>query len=293
MRRNLVLALIIFSGCASGSMTKSTVKVTNLASNSGGSGTIVSASETESLILTNAHVCGVVKNGGLIHTSDSKTHFVVSYRISQIHDLCLISTSANLGSYSSVSSSAPAKFDESIVAGHPRLLPTILTKGYFSDKLVIRIMAGVRECTEAEKLDQNTAPFCSIFGVVPIIKTYETIVVSSLIQPGSSGSGIYSNGKISAVIFAGSGDLGFGLAVPHEFVYNFLENEVKFLPSQYPNNELSLTSEEPRRDRQFIKKVQSYCEADNYNKTPEAEKICTLFQEINKYDNLLEYPDNQ
>lgn len=293
MKLKYVLFIMLLSGCSSISFTKATVKVTNLTSDSGGSGSIVKVSETKSEVLTNAHVCGVVKDGGLVHTYDHKVYFVSSYRISQMHDLCLITIQANLIHAASISDWSPVKFEESTVAGHPRLLPTILTKGFFSDRLIVKIMSGVRDCQEEDKNDPDTAFFCSMFGKVPVIKTYETMVVSSLIQPGSSGSAVYgSAGKISAVIFAGSGDLGYGLAVPHEYVYNFLEYESKLLPDVIPDNEMiSNRRSHPEKTKQFLKDFEKYCN-ENKLKDNNTQRICNLFEEVSQYDDLIEYNEN-
>ena len=72
-------------------LTKTTVMITNLSKNSGGSGTILSSNEVESTVLTNKHICDLVEeNGGLVIKDDSSEFFIKSFRASRMHDLCVI-----------------------------------------------------------------------------------------------------------------------------------------------------------------------------------------------------------
>ena len=49
-------------------IASTTAMITNYSENSGGSGVILTSKTYESTVLTNAHVCGVVKFGGLVIT---------------------------------------------------------------------------------------------------------------------------------------------------------------------------------------------------------------------------------
>lgn len=216
-------------------IASTTVMITNLAENSGGTGVVLSSNPFESFILTNAHVCGVVKFGGVIQTDKFKGT-VTSYQVSELHDLCLIRTNVNLKINTEVAKNAPELYSEAIVSGHPHLLPTLLTKGHFSKKVIIEIMTGTRPCTK-EELESPLGVICAFLGAIPVVKTYQAQVVSSLIQPGSSGSAVFnSSGYISGLVFAGAGDLSFGHIVPHEYVYNFVNREVKTLDIQFPKD---------------------------------------------------------
>lgn len=221
-------------------IARATVMITNLEGNSGGTGTIIDSQTDYSSILTNAHVCGVVKEGGFVHTNSSK-YLVGKYIQSKVHDLCLIGVRDNLNIHTDLSTSSALEYSPATVSGHPHLMPTLITTGRFASKILIKIMTGVKPCTPEESLDVNTGLFCVLLGGLPVVKSYEATPVSALIQPGSSGSAVYNDkGQISAVIFAGSGDLGFGLAVPYEYVVNFLFIESKTLERQTPNNELKI-----------------------------------------------------
>lgn len=199
------------------------VKITNNEQSSGGSGSIVQSDANGSIILTNRHVCGVAVDGGVVVKGD-KAYRIVSYKLSPNHDLCLVKIRQNLKVQLVVSQVIPTPPDRSFVSGHPLLLPNIITEGHFSDEMDVQIMTGVRPCTAEEgKEDPMT---CMFMGGFPILENYSSQVVSNLIQPGNSGSPVLNaKGELSGVIFAGSGELGFGLIVPHIYVVYFMATE--------------------------------------------------------------------
>lgn len=235
MSKFLLLVLLILSACSTVNPADYTVMVTNLQSNSGGSGSIIESSETSSTILTNGHVCHVVDNGGLVHSSQGEA-LVTSYRISSRHDLCALKVSAYMGPSTSLSKLMPEPFQDIQASGHPRLLPTIISKGHMSGRQVINVVTGMRACTPEETADPRLSFVCSLLGRLPIVKFYEADAMSATIQPGSSGSGVYNlQGKIVAVVFAGEGDFGYGFTVPYEYIHAFLETELSTLPDQFPD----------------------------------------------------------
>lgn len=212
-----------------------TVMVTRLDGQSGGTGVVISHSPTESLILTNGHVCEVARYGGIVR-SDSQTGTVASFKVSQAHDLCLISTKTDFHSSASLASSSPNLYDESIVSGHPSLLPTILNRGHFSHKTVINVLTGMRDCTK-EDFENGLGLYCLFLGGIPIVKSYEAQVISNLILPGNSGSAVYNaSGEISGLVFAGSSGLNYAFIVPFEYVDYFIHTELPHLEVQTPKN---------------------------------------------------------
>lgn len=270
-----ILFFILLSACSatsnsvSSENTQATVMITNLAKNSGGSGVVIESSETVSYVLTNGHVCGVVKNGGLVNSTTGRSGFVVSYRVSKTHDLCLIEVAADLAASTKLAANPPQPYDEATISGHPHLLPNIVTKGHFSGKQVVQVMIGSRACTEADKSNPQTEFFCVFVGRLPIIRSYEAIVVSATIQPGSSGSGIFnSNHELSALVFAGAGDLGYALAVPHEYIEFFIHHELPSLESQVPN--LTLGEEVDASSHRF-----KFKEACSKAETAEEKSVCS------------------
>lgn len=255
-----IISLILLTSCTVASQatsvssenTQATVMITNLTRNSGGSGVVLQSSETLSHVLTNAHVCGVVKNGGLVSGTTGRSGFVISYAISKTHDLCLIEVAADLGASTKIAANAPQPYDEATISGHPHLLPNIVTKGHFSGKQVIQVMIGSRPCTLEESQNSDTGLFCALIGRLPVVRSYEAIVVSATIQPGSSGSGIFnSNHELSALVFAGAGDLGYAFAVPHEYISFFLAHELSSLEVQVPNLNYGETEEASSHKSKF------------------------------------------
>lgn len=205
-----------------------TVSITDFKGTTGGTGVVISTSSSESTVLTNKHVCQLVQHGGLVH-SKVGVHIVDSYFESNQHDLCALTVSQDLKTHADVAESAPKAMDEATTIGHPLLLPTIVSKGYFLDKKRIALQVGSRPCTEDEKKADGVLSefFCMISGM-PVYREFDSIVVYTTIQPGSSGSAVYnSDHKIAALIFAGSSDFGYGLAVPHEYIVNFLRKEIR------------------------------------------------------------------
>lgn len=203
--------------------------------NSGGSGVILSSSESMSYILTNSHVCQVIKNGGKV-TAPGGTYTVTAYLPSAIHDLCLVYVSGNLHASAKLAQQAPDLYNgEASISGHPELLPNVITKGHYSGRMVIDVLMGMRPCSEKEA--QADPLTCIFFGGYPIIKTYESNLVTATIMAGSSGSGVFnSKGELTNLAFAGSGDLSYAYVVPYEYLVNFLGREVyesvPFLPGE-------------------------------------------------------------
>lgn len=204
-----------------------TVKITNMAGNSGGTGVVVKTSKSESEILTNAHVCGVVnKKPGKITTVSGRQHMITSVTKSPEHDLCIVTVAADLKHSVSVASQKPSNYSEATITGHPALMPNIITKGHFGDHTIITIMIGVKKCTDADMRDPKNGMFCAFFGSMPILKEYESQVVSATIMGGSSGSAVLdSNGNLAGLVFAGNQGLSYAYIVPYEAVVNFLSRD--------------------------------------------------------------------
>lgn len=242
----LVLATAVGAGSLlrdKSDITTSTVMITSLNERGGGSGVIVGINDGKTQILTNRHVCEVAVNGGLVKTTKGQKHTILFYQESKLHDLCLITVAAELEGRVSLASSAPRMYEHAIVSGHPALLPNVITEGHFSGNKIVEVFMGNRDCTKEELEDETMEPICKFFGQLPVVRTFETVLVTATIMPGSSGSAVYNGSKeLSAVIFAGSSGIGYGFAVPYEFVSNFFNNELQSLEIQYPTYELDVKS---------------------------------------------------
>lgn len=234
------------------------VMITRYDGRSGGSGVILSSSKNSSKVLTNAHVCEVVKNGGIVR-SDTSKGIVKSYKVSDIHDLCLITTNNNFKVDTVIAEEAPELYEDAAVVGHPALMPTIVTKGVFSQKELITVIAGSRPCTQDELMNERTSLICYFFGAMPLIRTFEAQVVSSTIMPGSSGSPVFNTrGEISGLVFAGSGNFGYAYVVPFEYISNFVEHEVPTLPNKFPDNSSNVPFQEEEK-----KNYRKICESSH------------------------------
>lgn len=223
------------------SKAEATVMITNLSENHGGTGVVLTSFKNGSEILTNGHVCGVVKNGGIVKNK-SERGFVTSYYVSQVHDLCLIKTTTNFQTSTKVSDEPAPPYSTASISGHPHLNPTIITKGSFSDKQFISVMTGFRPCTAEDQQDPTGSIICMLLGGFPVIRTYEAQFVGATIQAGNSGSAVYNeSGEVAGLVFAGSGELGYAIIVPQEYVYNFLNTEAPSGKYVSPNTVLDLT----------------------------------------------------
>lgn len=235
-------------------LRKATVKVLNTTMNGGGTGTIVSSSPKGSLILTNSHVCEVVESGGYI-TNDNNKYKVTNYKLYDGHDLCLVKVSENLKVNTKITKTRPKINDTSIVSGHPHLLPNIITMGHFTDRLSVNVLVGFEQCEE-QSLE------CAFFGGKPIVKTYESQLISNLILPGNSGSAVYnSKGEIAGVVFAGNKDLSFAFIVPHIYVNYFMQihNQIPWArPENKPAMSTSIIRDAKKKCKQADKVVSEY-----------------------------------
>ena len=258
-------------------ITASSVMITNLAGTSGGTGIVLQSTKTNSFILTNSHVCGVVENGGMV-SGRVGSFMVAGYKRSTVHDLCLIKVEGDLKYNTKVAARPPvAYYEQAMISGHPALMPNVVTTGHFSGRKVIQILVKFRPCTDEDAQDPQGALLCGLVGGMPVIRSYDSTLVTATIMPGSSGSGVYhKDSELSGVAFAGSGDLGYAWTVPYESMMNFLEHEQAKLEYQAPKNEkdaLSLIKGQTMPET--MKKLKELCSTPDRKK---AQDICDLVQ---------------
>jgi S1-C subfamily serine protease len=222
------------------SLTETSVKIVRGDRRSGGSGVILSSTADGSTILTNAHVCGIIKKGGIV-LRDGEEHAITTYAQSTFHDLCLVTVAADLGTKTKIARRAPHINALATVIGHPSLLPTVVTEGRFSGREIIEVMTDLRPCTQAD-IDANPEKgiMCLILGGIPTLTRYEAQLVTAFISPGSSGSPVFNErGELSGLVFAGSGPVSNAFIVPLESVRAFIYEEPKDIRA--PNNSFELT----------------------------------------------------
>lgn len=225
-----------------------TVMVTSMEGKSGGSGVILDSFNSESHILTNAHVCGLLKKGGKIITNN-QVYLATGYKISEAHDLCLVRIAYNLGIRTVLAKHKESLYSEVVIAGHPNLLPLIVTRGHMSERMNVRIITGSKPCTQENIKTMTDYLFCALFNMIPIIKTFETDVTSATILPGSSGSGVFnSSGELIGLAFASnSRELNYAMTVPYEYLVFFLKEESKLKDWKIPDENAQESDEEAQK----------------------------------------------
>lgn len=260
-------------------IVNSAVAITNMAKNSGGTGIVIESNDTRSWVLTNSHVCRVVENGGGLVSGRAGTYMVSSYKHSLSHDLCMITVDGNLKANTKLASKPPVPYySQAFIAGHPSLMPTIVTSGHFSGRETITVMTGIKACTDEDYANPEKAVACLLMGGLPTVRSYDSVLVSATIMPGSSGSGVYNADKeLSGVAFAGSGPLGYAWTVPYESVRNFLYDEQYKLTALKPNDLVNLfgtTGEKKSLDEgTYMRKLKETCSGPRKG---EIRNICSL-----------------
>lgn len=232
---NKFITILISLSCALGytktikpqnitDLHKTSVRIFNLEMNSGGTGSIYKSYKNATHVLTNKHICRVIEQGGYVE-QDNKIYPILHYKKYPLHDLCLIRIRKNFGLSTAISDVLTSKSSEIYVSGHPQLLPHIATNGHLSDRMDIELIVGIEKCLEADD-----PMVCAWFGGKPVIKTFDSQLVSNLIQPGNSGSAVFNkNGEIVGVVFAGNrGEFSYGFIVPHIYVIMFVQNEHRY-----------------------------------------------------------------
>jgi S1-C subfamily serine protease len=192
------------------------VKITDTSMGHGGTGSILKSGK-ESIILTNKHVCEVVKEGGFV-IRENLIIAVNGYKEYPAHDLCLVKVRYNFGLSLKLANRAPLPSETSLVTGFPMLMPNTITVGHFSDVVQIPVVIGMEDCAEDDQSFE-----CVFFGGKPIVRHFVSQYTSNLIQPGNSGSAVFNKqGELSGVVFAGSGEIGFAFIVPYAYVVHFV-----------------------------------------------------------------------
>lgn len=256
-------------------LMESTVMISMLDRFGGGTGIVLESGPTQSLVLTNKHVCSIVKKGAMVTKVNGDSHLVDQYLEDTHHDLCLIRVAANLKGHTKLAAFPPEMYETAIVSGHPNLLPNVITSGHFSGKKIIQIMVGSKPCDPAT-VEGDDAIICAFFGRLPIIETYESILVTATIMAGSSGSGVYnSKGELSGVIFAGKGDLSYGFTVPHEYVSNFV-NRAQYDLTNWKRPNYVSGADKDEDPKAFKEMVLDKCKGAA---KPEVAKVCRIVKD--------------
>src|SRR5574338_518303 len=171
---------------------RTSVRIVNSEMSAGGSGVILESSAFGSTVLTNKHVCRLIEAGGYVIRGETR-YMIDSYKKYGKHDLCLISVIYDFGVTTKVAASRPKDFSNAYVSGHPGLMPSVLTNGYFSGREIVQLVVGMKEC------DKNTPDeyilYCIFMGGIPIVQSFHSQLVTATILPGSSGSAVFNEDR--------------------------------------------------------------------------------------------------
>lgn len=199
----------------------------------GGTGVIYKSSPKGSIILTNAHICEAIATGGKVLNGEVYT--ITKYKISKRHDLCYLFVKEDLKINTVIAESAPTRYTKVFITGHPHLYPHIVSEGYVSGTGFQVIAMNTRACTKEE---QDKDPITCIFEGYTTGAIRLSTLVSALISPGSSGSGVFNKqGELVGLAFAARGDIGYALVVPWMYLEQFVNVESKKLAWETPGPE--------------------------------------------------------
>lgn len=194
--------------------------------NSGGTGFAIIAPSGKTYTLTNRHVCGLARNGGIM-SAQTKYHerrvLLRILEISQEHDLCLLEGMPNVRGYKLAAK--PADMYEFLYTiGHPHLEPNTYAAGLMRGAMEIKLEAQVplEKCSGPDLETMEISFFGLTFKIC--IQKMGAISTSMVIYPGNSGSPVFnSRHYVVGVIFAGNDSNHFGYYVPFEMVKRLLE----------------------------------------------------------------------
>lgn len=266
----IFLAAFMFQagGYTANDIRASSVMITNFSGSRGGTGIILTSTNAESRVLTNAHVCGIVKTGAIVKATTGE-YQIKSYKQSTFSDLCLITVTSDLGVNTAIADRAPSFYEEGIISGHPGLLPNVITTGHFSGRRIIPVTVGIHKCTPEEG-----DPSCMFFGTRPEVRLFEAVLVTATIMPGSSGSGVYTKDqKLAGVVFAGQASLGYAWTVPYEQMVTFLRKEAPSIIEELSPTDYFKVNGATQED--MLESVSDKCREA---KLPEHRKLCSLLK---------------
>lgn len=269
----LVLAVAVLFHPRGNDLKNNSVMVTNREQTSGGTGIILKSGAHKSQVLTNNHVCEVVKKGGVIVTTFG-TYQVNGTKSSAVSDLCILTVLDDLYLDTKLASKAPKTYSEVRVSGYPALMPNVISHGHLSGRSIITILKGIKPCTPE---DEKSAPLlCFFFKGIPQIQHYESVFTSATIMPGNSGSGVYNDqSDLIGVVFAGSSNFGYSWTVPYEQTKLFVETEAPSMQETLVSQEQSIVVKNQSDDSNKIKQATEKCN-NTKNMSLDIKKVCKL-----------------
>lgn len=203
----------------------SVVRVMNIEKSSGGTGFHVEAKSGKTYILTNAHVCGLAKDGNLLVEKNGEEMIRKIVKVYDQHDLCLVQAMPEPEGVLEVSDSLDVG-DDIVLIGHPGLRDLTLSHGEFIGQDTIQMVnmeiSKKEDCSG--KWVENPM-FLMFFGQLGVcVESFVTSAISAPSYGGNSGSPVVNKyGNVVGVLFAGSSQVNDAHMVPLNNVKDFLK----------------------------------------------------------------------
>lgn len=191
-----------------------------------GTGFEVIAPSGKVYTLTNAHVCGLAKDGIIMVGEKLHSNRLVPKRVLEVYqdnDLCLIE---GLENYSGLSLANSIEVGDSVWAvGYPLGQAMNISSGRVKSFRYVDIMDDETDPKDCTKPNQKVMQFNTLFGPIDVctVKRYAAQTDVSTF-PGNSGSPLVNvYGNVVGVIFAANRQTTWGEAVPLNYVKDLLK----------------------------------------------------------------------
>lgn len=209
-----------------------TVEITNTGPvlMAGGTGVHVSLPSGKTAILTNAHICGLKDEKGMVKVFSPMLDRPIERRVieeADFTDLCLIEPIEGISGLSVGSEPQPG--DILAVVGHPLLQELTMTRGEVVTRenvdVGVKILGGPDADESSCKLPKNKVlTINSFFGKMKICCTsFVSTITTIQIFGGNSGSAAVNwRGQIAGLAYASSSETNWGILVTVADIKKFL-----------------------------------------------------------------------
>lgn len=200
-------------------VSSSVVSVMNRQGTGGGTGFVTRDFAGKHVIVTNDHVCAVALGNHVVVVSDNGTRSIRRVlKRSFIRDLCVVEGIP--APALPIAKTAPNRFEELLVVGHPLLGPTTPSRGVYLGTDIMPVGFNTKEDGSCEAGSELLESFFGEFCIAQM----ELSMTSIMIYPGNSGSPVVnSSGEVVGVINSGDSRSNYGNYVPLPYLQEILK----------------------------------------------------------------------